>query len=303
MNLENSNALSSPDDPFDLSYEPWRAPEIEPEHRNFTADDGLELHYVEWPSEAGSPLVVMVHGRRAHARWFDPVAVALTPRYRCVGLDMRGHGDTPAKGAPDLNRHAADLAQFMESFRGGKRILLAHSMGGRVAILAHQSHHLRPDLLVLADTPLSRRPHHFKPEPPFKNKKYPSKEQALRRFRLMPPGTSANPELLLHVAEYSIRENEDGTWSWKFDEEGTSRPVGIKMPDWNELEMEKIACPTLVIRGERSILMDAEDARATASRIPNSKVVSVAGAYHHLMLDRPGAFNEALLEFFRANGL
>ncbi|MBI1783769.1 alpha/beta hydrolase, partial [Candidatus Sumerlaeota bacterium] len=191
--------------------------------------------------------------------------------------------------------------QFLCLFPGRKLILFAHSMAGRVVLLAHENHDVLPDLLIMADTPLTRHPRHFKPEPPFVNKKYPDKEHMLRRFRLMPPGTSANPELLMHIAEHAIRQNEDGTWSWKFSDEGTSRPVGLKMPDFNEMRMETMTCPTLVIYGEHSALVGADEARAIAQRFPRARLVSIPGAYHHLMLDRPKAFNDALLEFLREN--
>jgi pimeloyl-ACP methyl ester carboxylesterase len=227
----------------------------------------------------------------------------LHPRYTCASLDLRGHGDSETLGSTDLDRLAKDLAQWIGMFADRKRILVAHSMAGRVTLLAHEKFGARFDLLVMADTPLARRPHHFKPEPPFVNKRYPTKEFAVRRFRLLPPGTSADPELILYIAEHALRQNEDGTWSWKFSDAGTSRPFGLKMPDWSELDIESITCPTLLIYGEHSLLVDAEDARETARRFPRGKAVALEGAYHHLLLDRPRAFCRELLKFFRENSL
>ena len=141
------------------------------------------------------------------------------------------------------------------------------------------------------------------PEARMKPKRYPSREVALSRFRLMPPGTSAHPDLLDYIASHSIRQNEDGTWTWRFDEAGTSRPTSIDFPEAEELDIESITCPTLVIYGEYSELFDPEEARIIVDRLPNATLVELPGAYHHLMLDRPRAFNEAIRKFFRQNGM
>lgn len=284
--------------------EPWSPPEIEAEQREFQTDDQLALRYLDWPADPGAPILMMIHGRRAHARWFDPVVRDLSPRYRCVALDLRGHGDSPGDGEPaSLHRYSADVAQFMKLFQGQKLILMVHSMSGRFGILAHQHHGMKPDLFVMADTPLYRRPHHNFPEPEFKPKRYPTKESALQRFRLMPMGTSAHPDLLRYVAEHALRENEDGTWTWKFDERTSTRPFGADFPDAMELDLESLDVPTLVIYGEHSGLVTPIEAQMMAGRLPNAKAVELPGAYHHIMLDRPSAFNRALLEFFAENGV
>jgi pimeloyl-ACP methyl ester carboxylesterase len=283
--------------------EPWAPPEIEPEHREFKTDDGLTLRYLDWPADAGAPILMMIHGRRAHARWFDPVVRDLSPRYRCVSLDLRGHGESEADGEPaSLHRYSADVAQFMKLFSGQKLILMLHSMSGRFGIFAHQHHGAKPDLLVMADTPIYRRPHHQHPEPEFKPKRYPTKESALQRFRLMPMGTTAHPDLLRYVAEHALRENEDGTWGWKFDERTSTRPFGSDFPDAMELDLESLDVPTLVIYGEHSGLITPIEAQMMAGRMPTAKLVELPGTYHHIMLDRPSAFNRELLEFFGEHG-
>lgn len=284
-------------------FEPWIPPAAQPQSRWLEAEGGARLHYVQWPAEPGATAVLMAHGRRAHARWFDPLAMVLSPRYRCAALDLRAHGESQGGGEGGFEQYAADLARFAAEFSGGPAIFVAHSMAGRPAVFACARHGLKPDLLVLADTPMARLPRHFRPEPPMRNKRFDSREAALARFRLMPGETSANPELLEYVAGHSIRRNEDGSWSWKFDEEGTARPVGFRMPDFSEVPLESVPCPTLVIYGEHSVLVDAEDAQAIAARVQGGRAVAIPGAHHHLMLDRPAAFAQALLAFFATNGL
>jgi pimeloyl-ACP methyl ester carboxylesterase len=66
------------------------------------------------------------------------------------------------------------------------------------------------------------------------------------------------------------------------------------------MRIETLTCPTLVVYGEHSALVAAQEARATAARFQNAQVVEIQGAYHHLMFDRPSVFNRAVLDFFAA---
>ena len=294
--------MERPVDPLQLEAEPWTPPETEPEHCHFEADDGVIIHYLKWPADEGAPVLLMLHGRRAHAHWFDPIVPYFAPKYLCVSMDLRGHGESGSNGPASLQHYTADLAQLMSKFSDRRVILLAHSMAGRPAILANQEHGRMPDLLVMADTPLYRRPHHSRPERPLRPRRYPTKEIAASRFRLMPKGTSAHPDLLRYIGEKAVSQDEDGSWGWKFDDEGTSRPFGADFPEAEDLGLEQVTCPTLIIHGERSRLFTAPEAEQIASRFPNAKVVELADTYHHLMLDRPREFSAALLEFFGEHG-
>ena len=49
---------------------------------------------------------------------------------------------------------------------------------------------------------------------------------------------------------------------------------------------------------EHSGLVTPLEAQMMAGRLPNAKLVELPGAFHHIMLDRPSAFNRELLEFF-----
>ena len=57
----------------------------------------------------------------------------------------------------------------------------------------------------------------------------------------------------------------------------------------------------LVIHGEHSTLVDAEDAQRIAERFPRGTAKTIAEAHHHLMLDRPHEFNAAIREFIERN--
>ncbi|HYM55561.1 MAG TPA: alpha/beta hydrolase, partial [Solirubrobacteraceae bacterium] len=61
--------------------------------------------------------------------------------------------------------------------------------------------------------------------------------------------------------------------------------------------LPEIACPTLIVWGDRDRLITVRDADLFAQLIPDSRKVVFADTGHMAMLERPAAFN-ALLEDF-----
>jgi lipase len=105
--------------------------------------DGGALRVGEWgPDDPAAPTVIAVHGITAsHLAW-AVVAEAL-PEVRLVAPDLRGRGRSSGLPGPyGMARHAADLETVIEALELPRAILLGHSMGGFVALVAA---HLYPD--------------------------------------------------------------------------------------------------------------------------------------------------------------
>lgn len=92
----------------------------------------VTLHVVDWPG--GKPTILAVHGSAGMAHNFGALAQRLSPRFRLIGVDLRGHGfsDKPPIGY-DLLRHAEDLCQLIKALDLRRPVLLGHSAGGTVA--------------------------------------------------------------------------------------------------------------------------------------------------------------------------
>jgi pimeloyl-ACP methyl ester carboxylesterase len=61
--------------------------------------------------------------------------------------------------------------------------------------------------------------------------------------------------------------------------------------------LPEIACPTLIVWGDRDRLIPVRDAALFAELIPNSRKVIFEDTGHMSMLERPAAFNALLEEF------
>src|SRR5210317_1586229 len=95
----------------------------------------LRLHYVDWGNE-GAPPLLLIHGGRDHCRNWDWVAERLRDRFHIIAPDLRGHGDSAwALGSSyGLLEFAADIAQLIRQKKLAPVNIIAHSLGGNIAL-------------------------------------------------------------------------------------------------------------------------------------------------------------------------
>ncbi len=259
--------------------------------------NSLRLHCLEWGAP-GNPRLLLLHGGAAHAHWFDAVASAFADRFHVVALDQRGHGESqwPRPPAYQTEDFAEDVQEVMDALGWDRMNLIGHSMGGHNTMCFAAWYPARVQRLVIVDS----RPAvsedrlaeiHRRASRPVT--RHASTDAAVARFRLIPPETTAPAELLAHLSRAGLIAR-DGKWGYRFDRacDGTRRPVDA----WPLLP--KIQCPTLIVRGERSVILRHRMAEAMAEKIPGARLVEIPGAYHHVMLDAPAAFVAHVGRFF-----
>ena len=75
----------------------------------------------------------------------------------------------------------------------------------------------------------------------------------------------------------------------------------LAMASWEgHSRIPQINAPTLVIHGERDLMVPLENARLIAAGIPGAKLLTLPGAGHMFMTDQPDVAQSALLEFLGA---
>lgn len=249
--------------------------------------DGVPVRFaVHGPADG--PEVLLVHGSGAHRGWWYLVVPHLVAAgLRVVAVDLSGHGDSGHRAGYDADVWGAELL----AVAGGRRpLLVAHSLGGRVALLTAAAH---PDAftgLVLVDTPLRPPPSYRaalaagrlerRPREP---RRHPDREDLVARFRLAPPQPHPPAEVMRTVAGHGVRER-DGMWTWKHDQGGFPGLYGPGLLT----AASALRLPLTYLHGARSALVDADEAEFVRALVPGgARVVAVAGGHHHLPLDRP----------------
>jgi pimeloyl-ACP methyl ester carboxylesterase len=125
-------------------------------------------------------------------------------------------------------------------------------------------------------------------------RRYPSIEAAAQR--MLEENSFLSREQANHLTIHGVSRNEDGTFSWKFD-----NYVRIFYPQrWDSEQMRqlwgRISCPTLLMRGSESWASDpAIDGRMDA--FPDARLVNVSDAGHWVHHDRLDVFLREIRAF------
>ncbi len=247
--------------------------------------------------------LLFVHGNGAHAHWWDFIAPFFVDDYRVAALTFTGMGDSDRRERYDMATFAEEEMAVCEhaGFFAADRapIIVAHSFGGFVTILAGAVYGERLAGEIIVDSPVNppERKWSGPPRTARPNKVYPTLEAALARFRLAPQQRCDNHFILDYIARHSlartpIEGSHDCGWHWKFD------PL-----IWNHFDVRRdpaellreTKCRIAIIRGAESVLMP-DDVRDYMSQLLNRSApfVSIPEARHHVLLDQPIAFISAL---------
>lgn len=271
----------------------------------------IRLHYVDWGNPTAPPLL-LVHGGRDHARSFDWVARELRDRYHVVAPDLRGHGDSAWSVGSNYHMHefVYDLAQLIDVVTGdgGKVTAIGHSFGG--AILSNYASSFPERIEKFVNIEGFGPPPHLAEqwsETPMHEqmrtwveqlrgiaarapRRYASIAEAAERMKKENPSLSDTQAE--HLTIHGVARNEDGTYSWKFDNYFRSFPPRVWQADAMVEMWQRIDCPTLFVRGDDSWAGDPQaDGRLAA--LSDGHQVSIPNAAHWVMHDNLAAFMQA----------
>jgi pimeloyl-ACP methyl ester carboxylesterase len=273
----------------------------------------LRLHYVDWGNPSAPPLL-LVHGGRDHCRNWDWVAEELRRDWHIIAPDLRGHGDS--QWSPDgnysMSGYIYDLAQLIHQQELAPVTIVSHSLGGNISLRYAGIYPEKVRKLVsiegLGPSPrmiaerkkkdIAQRMQEWIDEQRKLSgrlpRKYPTIEDAFKRMQ--DENKHLSPEQARHLTQHGVNQNEDGTYSWKFDNYvRTWPPYDMRGQDIVQL-WTRITCPTLLVYGKESWASNpTEDGRM--AHFKDAKVMSFDDAGHWVHHDQLEGFVKALREF------
>lgn len=261
---------------------------------------GAEIHYREWGDKASQPLLLL-HPAPLNSHIWVTLAPVLARRYRVIAPDARGFGDSAWSNSYDPDGFLADLEGVIADLKLTRPILCGNSMGGTLAFMYAGMHPRDVDRLILLDTGPGERPGTAgaggPPVMPAPNPPGPFESPAAAAA-LIP--SVMGPGFIREMSEHNLRRAADGRWEWKFDfarvMEGAAKSTADprKWPVW-----EAVACPTLVLRGERSPAFPARLAEQMVAGRRHVELVVIPGAGHFIPLEAPEALESALIKWLQ----
>lgn len=226
--------------------------------------DGVRIFYECHGAGPGTPLL-LTHGYSASSRTWESNLGAIGAGRPVVTWDIRGHGrsdapEDPARYSSELS--VADMAAVLDAAGVGRAALGGLSLGGYLSLEFHLRHPGRVAALLLFDTG------------PGYRRDEPRREWNGRVERI----AAAQSSMGLALAARGIMAQRDAR-------------VIDSLPG--------IGVPTLVLVGgeDRPYLAAAD---YMAGRIPNAVKVVIDGAGHESNVDRPEAFDRAVVDFLEA---
>ncbi len=273
----------------------------------------LRLHYLDWGNKDKPPLILL-HGGLDHGRSWDQVALALMDDWHIIAPELRGHGDSAwsSDGDYTMAAYVYDLAQLIHQLELAPVTIVAHSLGGNISLrytglypenvrklVAIEGLGRAPELVAQRE---SRPPEDTMREwientralSARQSKRYPTLEEAAARMQNK--NKFLTNEMARHLTIHGVNHNEDGTYSWKFDNYLRAwHPYDMPYASMQRL-WGRISCPTKLVYGIESWASNPE----TDGRLQYFNTASVAtfeDAGHWVHHDRFDAFVALLQEF------
>jgi pimeloyl-ACP methyl ester carboxylesterase len=245
----------------------------------------MKLHVRTWGNPQNPP-VILLHALACHSGWWDWVAPLLEKEYYLVAPDLRGHGQSTWADTYRYDDYAEDIEELVSQFSHPYAIV-GHSMGGYVGLKVASRGVHPPAALLVADMKIDS------PEAELlglhkaaekSSRVYDTLQDAVAKYRLLPPQHTAPMERVRKVAEECYREIESGGWVERFDR----LSLAIEKVE-SEVLAQRLSCPTWFVRAKESQVMPRQGAEKLA-RISGGPMYEMEGGYHHLPLEIPEAF-------------
>jgi len=296
--------------------------------RSFTSVEGANIELLTW-GEIGKPGLIFVHGNSAHADWWSFIAPFFADDFRVAALSLSGMGASDWRETYTFETFATEIhdcakaAGLYES--AAAPVFIGHSFGGSQVFYSACRHPARMRAAILVDTGFGGPPTREQLEAWEKearqrgdqnggsrwrglsqrtgrNRVYATLEEALARFRFMPPQVPGNLYIADYIARHSLKRAPmlDGTgaggtgegWTWRFD-------PGL----WTKLDRAGMtelsaagAAPLAHIWGDKSEIIKRHAAVGHGRDfLPASAPhIVIPDSEHHIMVDQPLALVAAV---------
>jgi pimeloyl-ACP methyl ester carboxylesterase len=229
---------------------------------------------------------------------------AIATRRRAIAIDLPGFGDSEVGTGPvSIRGYAEVLDRFCERLGLDRVVVVGNSMGGFVAA---EFALLAPDRvsgLVLVDAAgmVPTRAEASRVLPFLWSTALIGTRVAAAGRRIAARPGLRRAALRLVVHDPAALPADLTLWAL-LPAPGPSTRAALRAAfsyathDWGE-RVRAISCPTLITWGEGDAMIPVRHADEYARRIARARIVRFPQAGHLPMIEQPGRFNQALLEF------
>jgi pimeloyl-ACP methyl ester carboxylesterase len=235
--------------------------------------DGAKIYYATF---GAGPPVILLHGGLANGRYWGNQVPALTGAgYRAILIDSRGHGRSSRDDRPyTYELMASDVVAVMDALKLPKAAVVGWSDGAIIGLV-----------MALKDP-----------------------ERLTRVFAFaanmdpsgVKPDTTTNPTFSRFERQAATQYAEISPTPTQFDAFAKAiNHMWDVEPNYAAADLARIRTPVAIVDGDHDEAIKRAHTEYLARSIPGAELIILPGVSHFAMLQRPDAFNAAMLGFLR----
>lgn len=245
------------------------------------------LSYYEWGPANAARTIVCVHGLTRNARDFDVLAAALAADCRVICVDVAGRGDSDWLVDPSLyayQQYLADMTVLLARLGVPQVEWVGTSMGGLIGILLAAQPRNPISRLVLNDVgpfisaAAMQRIATYISQSPLLPDMAAASAYIRTIYQNTGPCTEADYQAM---TETSVRPLSTGGYALRFDPAIAVNFAALT----GDVDLwpyyDRIACPTLVLRGALSDVLTDDTAAAMTRRGPKAQLAVIPSIGHY----------------------
>jgi len=251
--------------------------------------DVAELNYRD---EGTGQALLLIHGVGANLQSWDEVAPHLTPRFRVIRADLRGHGKSPLLREPySLERFAADQIALLDRLGIETAHVVGFSLGGLIAQTLALDWPARVERLGLLSAVAGRteeeRAKVVSRLAVIREEGIVAVTGASRERWFTPEFAAAHPDRIAARIEELIAN----------DKESYLEAYRVFGQSENAPRLHEIGHKTLVLTGENDVGSNTRMAHLMHDRIRNSRLKILPRLKHSILVEAPDEIGKILLDF------
>jgi len=256
-------------------------------HRALGPHGFHRVHYTEWGDSDNPKVLICVHGLTRTGRDFDFLAAALEHEYRVICPDVVGRGQSDwlnDKSDYTYPLYVNDMAMLLARIDAERIDWVGTSMGGLIGIFLASYAGSPIHKMVINDigpripaAGLQRVATYVGQVVTFDS------IEKMEKFLRTIAATFGNlsDEQWRHMTIHSARQLKDGRHTFAYDPGIAKNFRTLDLKDIDLWSMwDAIHCPTLVLRGEHSDVLDHADAVIMTERGPKATLIEFPGMGH-----------------------
>jgi pimeloyl-ACP methyl ester carboxylesterase len=274
-----------------------------------TQDIGdAELTYLDY--DGREPAIVMLHATGFLPWLWHPIAAALSPPHRVIAPYFCDHRESdPEKGGLNWMILARDFAAFWERLNLQGSYLVGHSMGATVLTIAAARYGLAPAGMILIEpiflphdfyrTQIRVQDHPLASKSINRRNHWQDEAEALTYLKSRPLFKKWDAEMLSLYVRYGMKEKAHSGLELACSpkKEAALFMGGVGYDPWPLLP--QVACPVLVLEGERSENRAFIDLKKAVSHFPRATYRLIHDAAHLIPMEKPGEIAAIIRDFFQ----